>query len=312
MRGETVVITGGNGFVGRHLISELRKETPDTEVIVWDRSVEGMPDYVKGVKIDITDPESYRESLQAGQPAWIVHLAAVPSAALASQNEEYAWRVNVEGTRQLLEEVKQISPDTCVLVASSADIYGGQENNNPLVELSLEQARPRNTYAQTKWEMEKIIERDFNDRVLRVRPFPHIGPGQSLGFVTADFASQIAAIERGKQKPVLKVGNLEAKRDFTDVRDVVCAYRLLMERGVCGEVYNVASGEAVSIQHILDKLLKLSEVEITVEQDEKLMRPSDMPVMVGDATKLKKAAAWRPTIFLDKSLKDILDYWRSL
>lgn len=329
MQKDTVIITGGSGFVGRHLVQELKREAPKTKVVVWDRSVEELADGVVGVVMDITKPETYRESLKSKQPAWIVHLAAVPSTTLASQNEEYARQVNVEGTRQLLEEVRRVSPNTRVLVVSSADIYGNIMESPPpspsraglrragppirragLSELPLKQARPRNSYAQTKWEMECVVEQRFNDLVIRVRPFPHIGPGQARGYVTADFASQIAAAEAGRGEPVIKVGNLEAQRDFTDVRDVVRAYRLLMQWGEIGEAYNVASGRAVSIQHVLDILLELSEVEVKVEQDPKLMRPTDIPVLVGDSTKLRELTGWRPTISLDQSLKDVIGWWR--
>ena len=322
MQKDTVIITGGNGFVGRHLVDELKREVPETRVVVWDRSVEELADGVDGVKMDITKPETYRKSLKSEQPAWIVHLAAVPSATLASQNEEYAQQVNVEGTRRLLEEVRRVSPGTRVLAVSSADIYGNVMESPPsslsrarlrragLPELPLERARPRNSYAQTKWEMEQVVEQRFNDLVIRVRPFPHIGPGQARGYVTADFASQIAAIEAGREEPVIKVGNLEAQRDFTDVRDVVRAYRLLMQQGEIGEVYNVASGRAVDVQHILDKLLELSEVDIRVEQDPKLVRPADIPVLVGNSTKLRELTGWQPTISLDRSLKDVIGWWR--
>ena len=160
--------------------------------------------------------------------------------------------------------------------------------------------------------MEKLIEERFLKNTLRVRPFPHIGPGQALGFVTADFASQIARIEKGEQEPVMQVGNLKAKRDFVDVRDVVQAYRLLMQSGKLGEVYHVASGKAVSIQFVLDELLKLSKVDIKVEQDPERMRPADIPVLVGDAGKLKKETGWQTTISLEQSLKDILNYWREV
>jgi len=158
--------------------------------------------------------------------------------------------------------------------------------------------------------MEQMIVDDFNDIVIRARPFPHIGPGQGRGFVTADFASQIAAIERGDQALTLQVGNLTAVRDFTDVRDVVRAYALLLERGKLGEVYHVASGQGVSVQSILDQLLAHSVIKIEVTQDQARMRPSEIPVLVGDATKLREVTSWQPEIELERSLKDILDFWR--
>jgi len=311
MTEETVVITGGGGFVGRHLIAELKREGAGRRIIVWDPETRSLPDGVEGLSVDITDVASYEDSLRMAQPAWIVHLAAVSSASLAAEDTARAHLVNVVGTRQLLERAKHLSPGTQMLAISSADIYG-QGSSTPLAELPLEQALPSNPYAFSKLEMEKVIEQHFNERVIRVRPFPHIGPGQALGYVTADFASQIAAIEGDKQEPIIKVGNLEAQRDFTDVRDVVRAYRLLMERGTPGEVYHVASGVAVSIQSILDMLLSLSSVSVTVEQDPDRLRPSDIPVLVGDASKLKRLTGWQTTISLEQSLRDVLDAWRSV
>jgi GDP-4-dehydro-6-deoxy-D-mannose reductase len=222
-------------------------------------------------------------------------------------------RVNINGTKNVLQAVKQLSPGTQVLVASSADIYGAKANEysgRPLPELPLVDALPQNPYAISKLDMERMIVDEFNDFVIRVRPFPHIGPGQKLGFVTADFASQIAAIETGRQESTMQVGNLKAERDFTDVRDVVRAYRLLLEQGQVGEVYHVATGQGTSIQSILDQLVALSGMQITVEQDAERMRPSDIPSLIGDASKLQAATGWKPAIGLADSLKDILEYWR--
>lgn len=284
--------------MGRHLVGELEREWPGVKLVVWDRP-----------EIDITKPETYSGSLKEEQPEWLVHLAAFAAVGESFKQPELVRKVNVEATGKLLEEAARVSPGTKFLVASSADIYG-RGFSTPLPELPLSEARPNSPYAVSKFEMEKIIEADFNDRVIRVRPFPHIGPGQRPGFVTADFALQIAAIEKGEREPVMLVGNLEAQRDFTDVRDVVRAYRLLMERGGLGEVYHVASGKAVSIAEILQKLLVLSRVKIEVKQDPERLRASDVPVLVGDYGKLNRVCGWEPEIVLDKSLKDILDWWR--
>lgn len=325
-----VVITGGNGFVGKYLQEELRREWPEVNIEVWDPVKSADADHGTSLPIDITKPEQYRERLRELQPDWLVHLAAVSSVVTAAKDPELARRVNVEATRDLLEAAAELSPATRVLVTSTADIYGstplrpagrrGFAGQAPLPELPLSQAHPQNPYAQSKWDMEKMIEEQFLGRVLRVRAFPHIGPGQGLGFVTADFAAQIANIEksaasreaRGSERSgIIHVGNLEAKRDFTDVRDVVRAYRLLMEKGKIGEVYHVASGKAVTIQEVLDQLLGLSEAKISVEQDEGRMRPSDIEILVGDATKLRQLTDWQPTISLEQSLRDILEWWRS-
>lgn len=313
MAKRTIIITGGGGFVGKYLVKELVAEDVGFRIIVWDREVKDVPKGVEGLEMDITRAETYRDSLQEKRPDWVIHLAAVSDVGMSFKDPELTRKVNVEGARGLLEEVEKLGGKTRVLVVSSSDIYGSSDGT-PLPELPLGEARPKSPYARSKWEMEQIIEERFKEMVVRVRPFPHIGPGQSRGFVTADFAAQIAAIERGEQEPVIKVGNLEARRDFTDVRDVVRAYRLLLQSGKPGEVYNVASGRAVSIQLILDKLLEMSKVKISVEQDEELMRPVEVPVLVGDASKLKKETgnAWEPKITLEQTLADILNYWRSL
>ena len=274
-------------------------------------------------EVDITQPDTYEERLGELQPTWVVHLAAIAAVGTGIVDPEIVQRVNVEGTRQLLAAITSASPETHVLVASSADIYGAAiTGGTPLPELPLAAARPRNPYGESKRAMEELIEAEYAARVLRVRPFPHIGPGQQKGFVAADFAAQIAAIEAGAQEPVLRVGNLEARRDFTDVRDVVRAYRLLLEQGefgtACGDtqaetcgVYHVASGVGISIQALLDQLLALSTAEITVETDSALLRPSDTPVVIGDATKLRALTGWQPEISLAQSLGDVLADWRA-
>lgn len=299
---ERVVITGGNGFVGRYLQEELKKNWQGVEIDVWD-----LPE------IDITKPETYRERLKKFQPEWLVHLAAIVSVPLASKDPELTYRVNVGASQNILEAVDELSSGTNVLAISTADIYGSTAlttRGSPLSELPLEQVHPQNPYAQSKWEMEQMIREQFARRTIRVRPFPHIGPGQGLGFVTADFASQVAAIEIGKQEPVMNVGNLTAQRDFTDVRDVARAYRLLMEKGKLGEVYHVASGKAVLIQEILDRLLAMSKAQIRVEEDLTRLRASDIPILVGDASKLRATTGWETIIPLTQSLQDILNWWR--
>lgn len=316
---ETVIITGGKGFVGTYVREELEKSWQGVEIEVWDpvKSREGR-DHGASLPVDITKPEQYRDRLKELQPDWLIHLAAISSVPVAAKDPALTHRVNVEATQNILAAIEALSPATKVLVTSTADIYGSAPQNRlaaiagqaPLPELPLSAAKPLNPYAQSKWEMEKIIEEHFQGRVLRVRPFPHIGPGQGLGFVTADFAAQIAAIEAGKQDPIIRVGGLTAQRDFTDVRDVVRAYRLLMEVGQLGEVYHVASGRAVSIQEVLDMLIGMSTVEIRVEQDPSRLRTHDIPVLVGDATKLREATGWEPTIPLKQTLQEILDWWR--
>lgn len=297
-----IVITGARGFVGQHLVRELEKEWPGAQITLWDVPA-----------VDITKPATYRNQLKELQPDWMVHLAALAAVGPSAGARERYRAVNTEGTKRLLTAMAERSPATRALVISSAEVYGLTEQaeaGTAVPELALAQCRPANPYAESKLEMEKIIEHEFLDRVIRVRPFPHFGPGQKAGFVTADFAAQIAAIEQGTQEPVLRVGNLTTKRDFTDVRDVVRAYRLLMEKGNLGGVFNVGSGKAWSIQDIVEKLLALSSASIRLEQDPARLRSTDVPTLFGDVSKLRRLTGWQPQIPLDQSLRDILDDWR--
>lgn len=307
---KTILITGGLGFVGRHLVCELQAHASFSRIIVFDRVVENLPAGVEGHVIDITKPDTYVDIIREIQPAWIIHLAAVSSVGASLANEDLTRTVNVFASENLFKHALAVCPHVKFLVISSADIYG-KVDPAPIVELPLSNAHPTNPYGKSKLEMEQIIERDYNAFCIRVRPFPHIGPGQNTGFVTADFASQIVAIEKGKQSPEILVGNLDAKRDFTDVRDVVRAYRLLIEKGVLGEVYHVASSHAHSIQYVLDTLLAMSTTAIQVKQDQSRMRPSDTPVLVGDTQKITAATGWKPEIPLEASLRDILEDWRT-
>lgn len=297
-----VIITGGRGFVGQHLERELREKWLGVQIAVWD-----LPE------TDITEPQTYQAQLKELQPEWVIHLAGLAAVAARDVTSADYFAINTEGTQRLLECVAQHSPATRLLVVSSADIYGlavKARAGEPIAELPIAECRPANVYAESKLAMERIIEETFLDRVIRVRPFPHLGPGQRQGFVTADFAAQIVAIERGLQEPVLRVGTLQTRRDFTDVRDVVRAYRLLMEAGTVGEVYNVGTGVAWSIQEIVDRLLALSTVTISLEQDHTRLRPNDVPVLVADTTKLRMLTGWQPQISLEQSLMDVLADWR--
>lgn len=318
MRDENIVITGGSGFVGQHLIREASRRWPEARLIIWDKRGKNDSLGASYFEVDLTDREQVARRLVEDQPVWVVHLAAIAAVPAALKDPELVRRVNTDATRKLLEAAAEQSPSTRFLVASTADIYGsapevaGQGAEALLAEMPLTWAKPQNPYAQSKWEMEKIIEEKFNDRVVRARPFPHIGPGQGLGFVTADFASQVAKAEAGDGEAVVRVGNLDAKRDFTDVRDVARAYCLLMEKGRAGNAYHIASGRAVGIKWVLDYFLKLAGRKIEVRQDPERLRPSDVPILLGDAAKIKKETGWEPEIKLEQSLEDVLNWWREV
>jgi len=204
--------------------------------------------------------------------------------------------------------------DTKVLVVSSGEIYGlVRKHDLPIDEET--KFMPTSPYAVSKIAQDFLGLQYFlsyNLKIIRVRPFNHIGPRQSPSFVVASIAKRIAEIEKGKRKPVISVGNLSAKRDFTDVRDMVRAYTLAIEKGKSGEVYNIGSEKSYKISEVLDNLLKLSKVKIKVNIDKNLLRPVDIPELLCDATKFKNLTNWRPEIDINTTLKDTLDYWRSI
>jgi GDP-4-dehydro-6-deoxy-D-mannose reductase len=310
-----ILITGAGGFVGGHLIDYLLTQPDFTiDAAVFDPlghnpRLDDQP--VNQLQADLRDAEAVARLVETSQPDMIVHLAALAD---VGQSFKDPWRTlenNILAQINLLEAVRKSRPQARVLVISSAEIYGaaggvrGIDESTPF--------EPANPYSVSKVTQDMLgLQYYIAHRipVIRARPFNHIGPGQGKGFVTADFASQIAAIEAGQREPAIFVGNLAAERDFTDVRDVVRAYLLMLTQGQPGDVYNVCSGRAFSIQFVLDTLLSYSTVEIEVRQDPARMRPSDVPRRIGDATKLRRRTGWEPVIPIEQSLLAILNDWR--
>jgi GDP-4-dehydro-6-deoxy-D-mannose reductase len=250
--------------------------------------------------------------LEQAKPDAIFHLAAQPLVSASRRNPWGTLETNIRMQLSLLEGVAQVKPDCRVLVVGSSEEYGQVSPGDLPVDEDTP-LRPMNAYALSKVAQDLMgLQYHLVDKlhIVRVRPFNHIGPRQRLGFVVADFASQIAAAEAGLQPPVIAVGNLDARRDFSDVRDVVQAYAALMTHGAPGQVYNVGAGKSHSIQEILDTLLAMSRVPIEVRQDPDRMRPSETPDIVCDATRIRALCGWQTTIPLEQSLRDVLDYWR--
>jgi len=307
------LITGINGFAGYHLNNHLLNcgyEVFGTEKPVGNN---GRKDNL--FSVDIQDFEGIKEVIEEVLPDFIYHLAALTSPAESFKNPSATITNNISGQLNILESVKQLNLiDTKVLVVSSAEIYGGAEHHElPMTENT--PLRPRSPYAVSKIAQDYLGYQYFasqNVKCIRVRPFNHIGPQQGPFFVVPTFAKQIAEIEKGKKESVMMVGNLESRRDFTDVRDIVKAYEMLMVKGEVGDVYNIGSGKSHQIQEILDILLSNSSADVIVEQDPQLMRPSDIPELRCDYSKLYHATGWKPEISLEQSLKDTLDYWRNI
>lgn len=261
---------------------------------------------------DLTDMGQTSKVVEQVRPDFVFHLAAQSNVQAAFKEPGATFVTNVLGQLNLLNALRETVPQARILVACSSEQYGVvRPDDIPITEDT--HFRANNPYAVSKIAQDAQALQHFltwGQSTIRVRAFNHVGPGQSEDFVTAAFARQVARIEAGLQEPVLFVGNLEAERDFTDVRDMVQAYLLAIEQGQPGEVYNIGSGKGHTMQWILDTLLSMSTVHVEVKQDPARMRPSDIPILVGDATRFHTATGWQPKIPLEQTLKDILDYWR--
>lgn len=309
-----VLVTGVEGFVGRHLVPVLREH--GHEVLGTTRDPEraatsGIPLYT----LDVTDAAACARVLHAVSPTHVVHLAAMSSVRWSFDHPQETHQVNVEGTRNVLQGALAIGGRRRVpkvLLIGSAEEYGPNDGT-PLRECPVAELRPLSPYAQSKVAVEVLVEESppFRTIAIRTRSFPHFGPAQGLGAVTADHASQLVRIARGELPPLLPAGNVDAARDYTDVRDVVRAYALLLERGVPGEVYNVCSGRGVAVKILLDTLARLAGVTVDFVQDPAKVRPTEIPSLVGDCTKLRAVTGWEPTIPLEQSLADILAWWKA-
>jgi len=300
-----ILVTGADGFVGKYVLDALRGQHTVTATTLLAGGVDSAAaDAV--IQLDITDAEATKQAIMNAEPDWIIHLAGFSSVAESFKKPELTHRINVDGSRNVFQAARSLSTFPRILSIGSADEYGIVGPEPITEEHSLNAESP---YGKSKRVVEELVNDEFADLVILTRSFPHTGPGQAKGFVVPDFAYQIAAIEAGKQEPLMKVGNLDASRDLSDVRDVVRAYVLLLEKGQPGQVYNVCSGQAVAMSEVLEELLALSDTTITVEQDASKVRPVDLPILVGDNSKLCELG-WQPKIPLNQTLEDVLNYWR--
>ena len=314
-----VLITGISGFVGLHLSEFVLANHPEVELFGlrrWRSEVPAAPALGPAVRIvegDLLDAPSLLRVLHTSKPDVIFHLAASSSVASSWDTPTEMLQVNVLGTLHLLEAVRQLDLDAPVVLACSAEAYGHvREDELPIRE---EQAfRPVSPYAVSKAAVDLLgfqYFQTFRLRTVQLRLFNHCGPRQSARFVISSLAKQLAEIEAGLRPPRLQVGNLEVRRDFVDVRDVARAYWLAAGKGKAGEAYNVASGQARSIREILDRLLALSDAVVEVVFDPARLRPSELDVLVGDATRFRDATGWAPEIPFERTLADTLNYWRA-
>ena len=305
-----VLVTGAAGFAGRHLCRRLLECGHEVVGTALYEQELGTADHPL-VTCDITDAGRVGDVVAWAEPDAVVHLAGVTSVPLSEEARTQAIRTNVHGTSHVLRSTAAVAPGAAFLAISSAEVYGKvAPDEQPLRETR--PVAPASVYADTKASVETLAASYAEGlRVVILRPFNHIGPGQSPAFVASSFARQIAQIEAGRVEPVLRVGNLEAKRDFTDVRDVAEAYRLALDRCEPNTPYNICSGRAVSIRELLDHLLGMSDATIRVEQDPARLRPSDVPTRVGSPDKFVAATGWTRRYGLERTLADVLDHWRS-
>ena len=305
------LIIGGAGFVGAYLIRELA--LAGAEVHATCLPSERITESCTSHTLDIMNAEDISALLEEVSPDVIFHLAAQSSVAVSWKKPQLTANINVIGSINVLEAARAAEKkDMRIVIIGTGEEYGFiRQGACPLSED--EPLDPGNIYAATKACQEmisRIYFRAYKMDIVMVRAFNHSGPGQSDIFVISDFCRQIAEIEKGMRQPEMNVGNLTAMRDFTDVRDVVRAYRLLAEKGVSGRVYNVGRGRAVEIQHILDTALSLSDAEITVKQDPARMRASDIPIIEPDVSLIREDTGWSAAITMEQTISDTLGWWR--
>lgn len=306
------LVIGGGGFVGpylvRHLTDDLGYEVTVTKTVKETLTM----DNATVRNLDILDMEQIRTLLEEEKADYLFHLAAQSSVAYSWKNPTLTVDVNIKGCINLLEAIRLVDKKPRVLLIGSGEEYGHiKKDECPIIEDNV--VRPGNIYAATK-SCQNMLGRIYSDAygldIMMVRAFNHIGPNQTPMFVVADFCKQVADIEKGKQEPVINVGNLSAKRDFTDVRDVVKAYAKLVAGGKRGETYNVGTGHAIAIQDILNKIIAMSDKDIEVKVDPAKLRPVDVPIIEPDISKIKKEVGWEPLIPLEQTLRETLEHWR--
>ncbi|MBN2619641.1 GDP-mannose 4,6-dehydratase [candidate division WOR-3 bacterium] len=313
-----ILITGISGFVGSHL-AEYFLNTGAHEVfgtIKWrsDRqNILHFQDKITLVECDIKDAFAMQKLVQGVKPQQIFHLAAQSYVPFSWSTPQETISTNIIGEVNLFEAVRSARISPLIHIAGSSEEYGMVKPDElPITEQN--PLRPLSPYGVSKVAQDLLGYQYFKSygmKIIRTRAFNHTGPRRGEVFVTSNFAKQVVEVEKKKREPVLRVGNLDAVRDFLDVRDVARAYALALEKGEPGDFYNIASGKGMKIREILDKIVGLAGIKIQIEQDPSRLRPSDVELLIGSAEKFRKKTGWEPEIPFERTLKDLLDYWRS-
>lgn len=304
------LIIGAAGFVGPYLAARLHERMGYTVTATkLPFEVLGLPG-ASVIDLDILDPEAVQKAIDSEAPDCVYHLAAQSSVALSWKKPSLTVDINIKGALNVMEAVRNAKRRARLILIGSGEEYGAVRPEDIPIREDSTLIRPGNPYAVTKAAQNMLgalYARAYGMDIVSVRAFNHIGAGQSSQFVVADFAGQIARIERGEQEPAIRVGNLAARRDFCDVRDIVRAYGLLAEKGKSGETYNIGSGHAIEIREILNRLLALSAARIDVVTDPSKYRPVDVPVIEASVEKIRDDTGWKPEIALNDTLKWIME-----
>lgn len=318
---KTILVTGASGFAGSYLGEYLLSISNDAVYGTYLSEESLTPlvhlkEKINFIHVDLTQKEAVETLIEQVKPDTIYHLAAFASPSKSFDTPLDTLMNNITSEVHLLEAIRKMRlTNTKILIVSSADIYGRVPKESlPITEDTL--YYPTTPYAVSKIAQDYLALQyyfSYTMRIIRARPFNHIGPRQLPHFVVSSFAQKIARIEKGKSQKEISVGNLSSRRDFTDVRDIVRAYTLLIEKGKAGDAYNIGSGKSYLVRDVLDMLLSFATVkDIQIVENKDLFRISDTPDRVCDYTKIQKETGWEPKISLAKSLKEILDYWRNI
>jgi len=309
------LITGITGFVGSHLAELLLREGYEVYGVVRHRSKMENITHIDGLNLlvaELRDANSVEKVLREATPRFIFHLAAQSYVPMSWRAPIDTMETNIIGTVNLYESVLKLALDPVIQFAGSSEEYGYV---NPVTDIPIREdneLRPLSPYGVSKVAGDRLsyqYVKSYGMKIVITRAFNHEGPRRGKEFVTSSFAKQIAEIENGAE-PIIKVGNLEAIRDFTDVRDMVKAYLLAVKKCQYGVPYNICSGQSITMESLLNRLLSMSKIHVTIEQEPNRMRPSDVPILQGDCSQFKNATGWERSYTLDETLEDLLNYWR--
>jgi GDP-4-dehydro-6-deoxy-D-mannose reductase len=306
-----ILVTGAAGFAGSYVVEALAGRE---DVVGWTHHApppQEIAPLATWQRVDLLNPSEVREAMARLKPSAVIHCAGAPNVAHSWRDTVTPLSANVLATHHLFDALRRTGATSRVVVPGSATVYA----TSPTALTEESPVAPSNPYAVSKLAQEQLAFRAAREDgvdVIVTRSFNHTGPRQSAAFAAPNMARQIAMIEAGVGEPVIKTGNLDAQRDFTDVRDMARAYVGLLRDGMPSTVYNVASGTARVMRSVLDALVSRARVKVRIETDPGLMRPSDTPIVLGDATRLREATGWQPEISFDRTLDDLLNYWRTI